>query len=299
MSLSKLLSALITEFVEKTAAAKPKIKYTEFEQGIVINADSTISETFEFVKKYLNGKKIDMFCFDPPYLINVKSLNNKTEEWDKIKTSQQEAVDWMFDWTKLWWSLLKDNGAFWLWGGTGTYKMRPFFLYMTQAEGREDMDMYIGDIVTWRKRRSFGSPRKMLYIREECALIYKATENNPRVFNVPYLDKLRGYDGFGKYKALSKYLRRGNVWDDITELFNNKYHSCQKPIKLIEIPIEINTKKTGIVLDIFAGSGTTAFAAINLGRKFILIENDTTNYNNIVKRLKKFKPGDKLPKITD
>ncbi len=268
-------------FLEKTA--KKGLKYTEWEDGIVINGDCLDPEVFEFVKKYLNGKKFAEFLWDIPYFVAVKSLNKKVEEWDKIKSSQQEMVDQMFLWTKTWWDLLMPSGALYLFGGSGTYRSHPFFLFLTQAEMREDMDMYLADYISWAKSRGYGSRKRYLYTREELAYFLKAKENSPRVFNVSYLDKLRGYPGFNKqYPALSPYYRRTNIWKDIPELFRNKTHSCEKPLKLMQIPIEVNTNKSEWVLDAFAGSGVSGEAARSLGRKFVLIEKDPANYKIIV-----------------
>ena len=49
-------------------------------------------------------------------------------------------------------------------------------------------------------------------------------------------------------------------------------HPTVKPIKLMEYLITLITPPNGIVLDPFLGSGTTALAALNLGRFFIGIE---------------------------
>ena len=49
-------------------------------------------------------------------------------------------------------------------------------------------------------------------------------------------------------------------------------HPTVKPVKLIEYLITLITPPNGIVLDPFLGSGTTALAALNLGRFFIGIE---------------------------
>lgn len=51
-------------------------------------------------------------------------------------------------------------------------------------------------------------------------------------------------------------------------------HPCEKHIKLIEWIISYLTKKNDIILDPFAGSSTTAVAALNLKRRFIMIEKD-------------------------
>src|SRR5690606_35283818 len=49
-------------------------------------------------------------------------------------------------------------------------------------------------------------------------------------------------------------------------------HPTVKPIALMEYLIKLVTPPEGIVLDPFLGSGTTALAALNLGRFFIGIE---------------------------
>ena len=71
-----------------------------------------------------------------------------------------------------------------------------------------------------------------------------------------------------------------NGTKEITEIFGEKKFSFPKPSSLIQhlIGIAVTTDKNSIVLDAFAGSGTTAHAVLNLNnvdggsRKFILIE---------------------------
>lgn len=52
----------------------------------------------------------------------------------------------------------------------------------------------------------------------------------------------------------------------------NRLHPTQKPVEVIQPLIEAFSKRGGLVLDPFAGSGTTGVAAQNCGRQFILIE---------------------------
>ena len=88
-----------------------------------------------------------------------------------------------------------------------------------------------------------------------------------------------------KYPAKSEFLRRTNVWTDITEILRGKVHIAQKPDRLHEIMIETHTVPGEWVLDTFAGSGTTGRAARKLGRKFILIENDPIEFDKCLKLL--------------
>ena len=53
-----------------------------------------------------------------------------------------------------------------------------------------------------------------------------------------------------------------------------------------------------LILDGFAGSGSTAEAAFELGRKTILIEQDEKFYNNILKRFSSEKYGIFAPDVS-
>jgi DNA modification methylase len=52
----------------------------------------------------------------------------------------------------------------------------------------------------------------------------------------------------------------------------NPLHPTQKPVEVIQAFVEAFSKRGDVILDPFAGSGTTATAARNCGRQFVLIE---------------------------
>jgi len=284
MNSSRYLAALAEEFLVKSA--KKSFKYTVFPDGVAINGDCTDPEVFEFVKKYLGGKKITMMHTDPPYFVLPKTFQKDKVNWDQTDMSQQECSDWMKSWVKQWLPLMRTGATLYIWGGIGKNKFRPFLTFCSQIEHDPDVDLTIWDIHTWKKKRAIGSRRRFLFIREECVMLLNGSVEEPAIFNIPLTDQLRGYDGFSKqYKAKSPYLRRGNVWD-ITELFQGKWHPTQKPNTLITIPIEASSNKNDYVIDLFGGSFSTALTARELGRRFIIIEKDPTYYKNGIKKLK-------------
>ena len=57
---------------------------------------------------------------------------------------------------------------------------------------------------------------------------------------------------------------------------DDRIHTTQKPIELMLALLEDFTEPDEVVLDCFAGSGTTGAAALRLGRRAILIERDPT-----------------------
>jgi DNA modification methylase len=65
-----------------------------------------------------------------------------------------------------------------------------------------------------------------------------------------------------------------NVWQDIDFYSESRIHRTQKPLPLIERLIQASSRPGDVVLDPFAGSGTTAIAAKKLGRRPISFEID-------------------------
>ena len=73
-----------------------------------------------------------------------------------------------------------------------------------------------------------------------------------------------------------------DVWSDINfyDRTYKKFHPTQKPHKLIERLIKCCTDKNDNVLDIFMGSGMTAFVAKELGCNFYGCEINDKYFNN-------------------
>ena len=65
-----------------------------------------------------------------------------------------------------------------------------------------------------------------------------------------------------------------NIWISQEAQSGQKHHPCQKPVDITERIIRTHTNPGGLVVDFFAGSGSTGVAAIRAGRSFILIDND-------------------------
>ena len=72
-------------------------------------------------------------------------------------------------------------------------------------------------------------------------------------------------------------------WQDSTR----GLHPTQKPVSLCEYFIKTYSNKGDIILDPFIGSGTTAVAAVNTGRKYIGFEQDDKYFDTAQNRLDK------------
>jgi site-specific DNA-methyltransferase (adenine-specific) len=65
-----------------------------------------------------------------------------------------------------------------------------------------------------------------------------------------------------------------DVWTFPTVGAYKGKHPCEKPIDMMEHIVRASTRPGAVVLDCFGGSGTTAHAAVRLGRKAVVIEED-------------------------
>ena len=107
-----------------------------------------------------------------------------------------------------------------------------------------------------------------------------------------YSDKLKFIDG--KYVAGEPLT---SLWDDI--LSNNLHNEGgidfpkgKKPEALIKRCLDLATKSGDIVLDSFAGSGTTGAVAHKMGRRWIMVELGEHCHTHIIPRLKKVIDGE-------
>lgn len=98
-------------------------------------------------------------------------------------------------------------------------------------------------------------------------------------------------DGFNRSSRtfnVSKDVHYTNVWDfKVVQAYQGK-HPCEKPLDLMEHIITTSSMPGDVVLDLFTGSGSTAIASLNAGRKFIGSEMGAVEFDMAVGRLSLF-----------
>jgi DNA modification methylase len=79
----------------------------------------------------------------------------------------------------------------------------------------------------------------------------------------------------------------GDVWF-VNKPFRNELHPTQKPVELVQRALRNSSRREDLVLDPFAGSGTTLVACERTGRQARLLELDPAYVDVIVKRYEQF-----------
>lgn len=245
------------------------------------------------LKDVFGKSKVSLSIQDPPY--NFIAFTEKRND---------EFIDWCKNWIELNIEISKKNSSFYFWlGANQSNGFEPFgrFLEMiksTQLKSRS--------FITMRNQRGYGTQNNWMAIRQEL-LFY--TLGNPK-FNVKaeytdipkilngYYKKVGGRITDNSERSKSKYIRAGNVWIDIQQVFyrmEENVNGCfaQKPLKAILRIIEASSVKNDLVTDFFAHSGTTLLASEILNRKCFTFDINPIFCEITLRRLENFRKNGK------
>jgi len=232
-----------------------------------------LGDCLELMPKHVEDKSIDMIFCDLPY-------GTTKCKWDTIIP---------FD--KLWSEyerVIKDNGAIVLFG------REPFSSFLRTS----NVKMYRYDWI-WEKSKAtnFLFAKQMPLIAHEDIMVFykkKPTYNPQKTKGKPYN---KGKEKRTEIEAVGK-IGNGNLIENKTGLRNprsvqyfvtaereGKLHPTQKPLALIEYMIKTYTNEGDLILDNTCGSGTTGLGVKNLGRNYIMMEQDTKYYEIACKRV--------------
>lgn len=218
----------------------------------------------------LPAKSFDLLFADPPY-----NLSKKFGKEEFRQSSSDEYEAWLDSWLSLCVPLLKPTASVYIcgdWRSSGAIQ-RVGSRYFT-----------LRNRITWEREKGRGAKANwknsaediwFFTVSEDFTFNLDAVKQRRRVM-APYREngKAKDWHEEGKYRDTHP----SNIWTDITVPFwsmpENTDHPTQKPEKLLAKILLASTNAGDLVLDPFAGSGTTAVGAKKLGRNFVAIEAD-------------------------
>jgi site-specific DNA-methyltransferase (adenine-specific) len=143
---------------------------------------------------------------------------------------------------------------------------------LDQIFGREN---FINEII-WAY--DFGGRAKDRWPAKHDTIFFYAKDDQNYTFNLDDIDRIpyMAPGLVGPEKAAKGKLPTDTWWHTIvgTNSREKTGYPTQKPVGILERIVRASSDPGDLVLDFFAGSGTTGQACLNLGRKFILCDSN-------------------------
>lgn len=241
--------------------------------------DTDINKTVHYVfiqdaveiLKQIPDSSIQLILIDPPYNLDL-------EYWDSF----DNYIEWAKTWIDEIYRVLSNSGNCVIFGGFQYQDLKKGDLLEILYYTRHSTQLRFINLIIWHYKNGMSAHRFFANRHEEAIWLSKT---NKYYFD---LDSVRiAYDEETKnlYKkdkrlnpeSVDKGKNPTNVWE-INRLNGNSKervgHPTQKPIEVIRRFVRGLSYPGSIVLDFFAGSGTTGRVCIEEGRNSILVDND-------------------------
>lgn len=229
-------------------------------------------DAFDVLKGLHGRTHVDLLFADPPYNLT------KTFGQEKFAGRSSEAYEeWLDSWLVLCGQILADTASIYICGDWRSSSS-------IQRVGSKYFKLQ--NRITWEREKGRGAKANWKNTAED---IWFFTVSDRYTFNLDAVKQRRRVLAPYRENGLPKDWTVGtsgnyrdthpsNIWTDISVPFwsmpENTDHPTQKPEKLLAKMILASTNPGDLILDPFAGSGTTAVTAKKLGRRFVAIESN-------------------------
>ena len=261
---------------------------------------------------------------------NQKFSEAFDEDWDAV--GHDVFVEQMRSWTKFWFKKVRPGGAF------AVFISDQYVSYLWKV--MEEAGFEPKRVWTWKKPAAVPFNRKVNPVSACEFILFGIKPGGKRTFNANAKEgsTVERYAAADKVSSIMyKAIKDSNGLNDLDAIFEKakkeakgmlqsrrkenglvqcvipntitfsggtagkeKIHPTQKPVELLEYFIELLSNENDLVLDTFAGSGSTGIACLNLNRRSILIEKDKKMFAKMQSRIdKKINPPKKGPLLNN
>ncbi len=257
----------IPSYVTRQVLASPDQATLATQPNVLINADCLDA------LRHIPSNSIDLIFADPPYNLQLRATD--------LRRPNETAVDGVFDawdafasfedydrftekWVQECRRILSPQGSLWV---IGSY--HNIFRVGTRLQ---DAGFWLLNDVVWIKANPMPHFRGVRFTNAHETLIWaKKSETATRTtFNYRAMKELNG----GKQMRSDWYMPICGGRERLRDASGRKVHSTQKPASLLERIVLATSRPGDLVLDPFAGTGTTGLVAQRLGRRWMMIERD-------------------------
>lgn len=260
----------------------------------LICGDSTKSETYEKLVT-LAGKKADLLFTDPPYNVNYKGQGKRTSNGIlNDRMSDQNFLFFLQDTFHAITTALKSTAPLYVFHASKTQRE---FQNAMEENGIEIISQLIWNKPSinhvWASYKSKHEP--FFYAKMKGADIpwYGSELFEETVRTLPSRAEKSDKEILQMIKKVKEAEKEGltTIRTQKRHPVQDYEHPTQKPVELVERAILNSSREWELVLEPFAGSGTTLIASEKAGRISMNIELDPKYVEVIIKRFKRITKG--------
>lgn len=222
--------------------------------------------------KELPDESVQLILIDPPY-------NLALEKWDSF----DNYIDWASKWLNESYRVLSKNGSMVIFGGTQFLNEKSGDLIEIIHYCRHHTKWRLVNTIVWYYKNGMSAHRYFANRHEEAIWLTKTDKYyfDLDAVRVPYGEK-ELKEALKDKRLIPENVMKGknptNVWE-IGRLNGNSLervgHPTQKPLEIIRRFVKALSYPDSVVLDFFAGSGTTGRVCIEEKRNCIMCDNDS------------------------
>jgi len=215
------------------------------------------STSIDAVEKLCNGQLVDLWLTDPPYNVAYEGKTKDALTIQNDSMSDGDFRQFLADSYSAADAVMKSGAVFYIWHADSEgYNFRGAAF---------DIGWQVRQCLIWNKQSMVMGRQDYHWKHEPC--LYGWKEGSAHLWAT---DR--------KQTTILEFDRPNR----------NSEHPTMKPVELFAYQLQNNTKGDDIVLDTFAGSGTTAIACEKYNRRAYLMELDPKYCDVIIKRWQDF-----------
>lgn len=252
-----------------------------------------IQDAVDFLRK-MPDKSVQLILIDPPYNLDLAF-------WDTF----ENYLDWARQWLDEIYRVLSDSGNCVIFGGFQYQDLKKGDLLEVLYYTRHNTPLRFVNLVIWYYKNGMSAHRFFANRHEEAVWLSK-TKNyffDLDSVRIPFDEETKELYKRDKRlnpESVEKGKNPTNVWE-IGRLNGNAVervgHPTQKPVELIRRFVRGLSTEGSVVLDFFAGSGTTGRVCIEENRHSILVDSNIALYNYFDKHIRQIESSLFLPKF--
>lgn len=236
--------------------------------------------------KSLPDESVELILIDPPYNLDL-------EVWD----TYDNYIEWASKWLEESYRVLSKSGNMIIFGGTQFQNVKSGDLIEIIYHCRHNTKFRLVNTIIWYYKNGMSAHRYFANRHEEVIWLTKTDKYYFDLDSVRVKYSEEDLKNALKDKRLNPdNVRKGknptNVWE-IGRLNGNSLervgHPTQKPLEIIRRLVKSLSYPDSIVLDFFAGSGTTGRVCIEEKRNCILCDSDIQSREYFSKHIENMK----------